>query len=349
MAQTTPYIFAHNEDEKSPIEQLTIGGPRGLFRRYIAECTIEGTPYWRIHQQKIGAFEEWLSQKKGVVPEKLVLGDITRARIQEFLNHIVSTWTTGTGNAYFAVIKGFTKFVKSHFPLYVNPADYVSYFPRVKRVPKGIPQEVIQALIDAAYQTGTSMFVRMRSGTIAELAAATGLRIDELRMLTLSQLSPDRAWLRNVICKNKMTRNVFIAEDLRPKLEEWLYLRDLKLRETKSSYAGLSDKQKGAIALFPTLHRARPKDPTSFFMHPNSMLQTFRDISEKAQTDTRYTCHRYRHAFAHHLLDVSKDIRLVQQALGHADISTTMTYTEREDEVIGEAMEQAWKRRGIRT
>ena len=53
--------------------------------------------------------------------------------------------------------------------------------------------------------------------------------------------------------------------------------------------------------------------------------------------------HLLRHTFAHTLLDHSKDIRLVSQALGHSDVRTTMIYTEREDEQVGEAIEAAAK------
>ena len=50
--------------------------------------------------------------------------------------------------------------------------------------------------------------------------------------------------------------------------------------------------------------------------------------------------HKLRHTFAHGLLDTSRDVRLVAQALGHSDVRTTMRYTERTDDEIAKAIEK---------
>jgi site-specific recombinase XerD len=61
--------------------------------------------------------------------------------------------------------------------------------------------------------------------------------------------------------------------------------------------------------------------------------------------ETKLHPHLLRHTFAVDLLDNSKDIRLVAQALGHSDVRITMRYTERGKEEVANAVEKARRRR----
>jgi site-specific recombinase XerD len=62
-------------------------------------------------------------------------------------------------------------------------------------------------------------------------------------------------------------------------------------------------------------------------VHETSLQKAIRNAAKEAGIAKRVTSHTLRHSFATHLLQSGKDIRVIQELLGHADLATTMIYT----------------------
>lgn len=203
-----------------------------------------------------------------------------------------------------AALRAFYKFAENEKILPLNIAENLSLPRRWKRLPKALTNSEIDKLL-APEQPESKETVRDQA--ILELAYASGLRLSELKNLRLEQLHLEAAFI-NVIGKGNKERVVPVGKKAVEALNRYL---------------------EGARPKFVT-----PKSPANVFLTsrgtPFAAVTLWLRIKNRvryAGVSRNITPHMLRHSFATHLLEHGADLRVIQELLGHANISTTEVYT----------------------
>jgi len=182
------------------------------------------------------------------------------------------------------------------------------------RVPAGIPKALDEAEVEAllAAVDGDDP-VALRDRALLELLYATGIRISEAVGLSLADLDADSATLR-VLGKGAKERIVPVGRIAIDALDRYLVAGRPELVRAGSARAG------GGEAVFLNSRGGR--------LSRQSCWTVVRRAGTRAGLGDRVHPHVLRHSAATHMLDHGADLRVVQELLGHASISTTQVYTK---------------------
>jgi len=203
-----------------------------------------------------------------------------------------------------AALRAFYKFAENEKFLPVNIAENLSLPRRWKRLPKALSNDEIKKLLAPENpETPESLCDQ----AILELAYASGLRLSELKNLRLEQLHLDAGFI-NVIGKGNKERVVPVGRTAVAALNRFIEVGRPKLVTPKSP-----------ANVFLT-QRGTPFASVTLWLHIKNRVR-------RAGVERNMTPHMLRHSFATHLLEHGADLRVIQELLGHANISTTEIYT----------------------
>ena len=203
-----------------------------------------------------------------------------------------------------AALRAFYKYAENEKILPANIAENLSLPRRWKRLPKALSNDEIKKLLAPENpETPESLCDQ----AILELAYASGLRLSELKNLRLEQLHLDAGFI-NVIGKGNKERVVPVGRTAVAALNRYIEAGRPKLVTPKSP-----------ANVFLT-HRGTPFASVTLWLHIKNRVR-------RAGVERNMTPHMLRHSFATHLLEHGADLRVIQELLGHANISTTEIYT----------------------
>ncbi|HEY4331561.1 MAG TPA: site-specific tyrosine recombinase XerD [Ilumatobacteraceae bacterium] len=199
------------------------------------------------------------------------------------------------------------------------------------RVPAGIPKPLSEAEVMALLGAVTGDEpVSLRDRALLELLYATGARISEAVGLTLADIDVDSGLVR-LFGKGSKERIVPFGRPAGAALAAWMGQTG-RPRMAPLRWARRGDSE----ALFLNHRGAR--------LSRQSAWHIVRSTGEAAGLTKELSPHVLRHSCATHLLDHGADLRIVQELLGHASISTTQIYTKVSQERLWEVYRAAHPR-----
>ncbi len=203
-----------------------------------------------------------------------------------------------------AALRAFYRYAENEKLLAANVAENLSLPRRWKRLPKALTGEEIEALLSPEQpETPASLCDQ----AVLELAYASGLRLAELRQIRLEQLQLEAGFV-NVIGKGNKERVVPLGRKAVAALQRYLEAGRPKLVTRRSP---------GNVFL---TKRGTPFAAVTLWLRIKQRVR-------RAGIARNVTPHMLRHSFATHLLEHGADLRVIQELLGHANISTTEIYT----------------------
>ena len=237
--------------------------------------------------------------------------------IQNYVKFLSKNFSPKSHSRKLSSLKAFFNYLFDLKLVNKNPIADVDFPKITKTIPKLLSEKEIFTLLERTYND--SSFKGLRMSVMMEILYATGIRISELVEIKNGDLSED---FSSVLIKGKGGKQRVVP--LFGKVKEVLkkYLFEKRHFNTKGSFLFPSNSKFGHI----TRHR--------FF-------QLLKKLSLECGINvSKVSPHTIRHSFASHLLERGVDLRIIQESLGHKDISTTQIYTHIQSKKIRKILEE---------
>jgi integrase/recombinase XerD len=274
------------------------------------------------YRRDLAAYCAWLAR------DGTALDDVAEADIERYVADLRNGGRAPASVARALVaVRMLHRFLSEEGRLATDPAADVA----APRVPQGLPRPLTEAevlsLLDAVVGNEP---VHRRDRAILEVLYGTGMRIGELVGLSFGDLDLEGGLVR-VFGKGSKERIVPLGRPSRRALGEWL-------------------SASGREALVPE-RWARRGDAEAIFLNQRGgrlsrqgAWAIVRHYGDRVGLGDRLSPHVLRHSCATHMVDHGADIRVVQELLGHASISTTPVYTKVSTERLRKVFEAAHPR-----
>jgi integrase/recombinase XerD len=241
------------------------------------------------------------------------LKDVTPSVIQSFESSLRQLdLSVAAINRMNSTLRSFFKYLEQEFELKDPTAD-ISFSKTVRRLPKALSIQQITSIIDSAYRESEP--ITLRDKAMLELLYSSGARVSELIGININDLSTVQTTDGEILT---------------------LKLRGKGSKERIVPLGSFASKaiDSYCVRVRPDLLAKKPKNNSALFLNSRggrisrqSAWKMVLNASSAAGVLEGVSPHVFRHSYATHLLDGGADIRVVQELLGHASVTTTQIYT----------------------
>jgi integrase/recombinase XerD len=223
-----------------------------------------------------------------------------------------------------AAAKSFFKFMTEEHQVEHNPTENIASLRVGRALPKPISVAQARRLLDEPTK-GEVTPESKRDKAMLELLYASGMRVSELVALNMGDVDYSGGYVR---CIGKGSKERMIPIYPRAALAVEDYLKDARphIVQTRTD----------EMALFLNVRGER--------LTRQGLWQILKGYARAANIESDVTPHTLRHSFATHMLNGGADLRMVQELLGHANISTTQVYTHLTSEHVKRTYEKSHPR-----
>ncbi|WP_104091928.1 site-specific tyrosine recombinase XerD [Arthrobacter sp. GMC3] len=264
------------------------------------------------YRRDLSRYQHFLAAFPVLEPEQ-----ITRHHVSEFAQGLSDGADGGSALGLrsaartIVAVRGLHKFWALEGLTTKDPAADVHPPMAGRRLPKAISVAQVTKILEAA---GSDTPAGLRDSAMLEFLYSTGARISEaigldVDDLVLAPAGGEGPSLVRLFGKGSKERLVPIGSYALRAIEAYLV----------RGRGSLAAKGKGTPALFLNVRGGR--------ISRQSAWTILKAAAEKAQVDLEVSPHTLRHSFATHLLEGGADVRVVQELLGHASVTTTQVYT----------------------
>ena len=279
------------------------------YQKGYAENTIKS------YKRDLKRFLEYIKEKG------LTISKVAKDDIMDYLIYLrLMSLSPATLSRNLASLKMFFRYLAYTQKVDKNVTSSVRFPKLPERLPRVLSKDDVEKLLNFSPKN----YIEIRDKAILELFYGSGLRVSELINLRFSDINLNEMFV-NAFGKGKKERLIPFGRFAREALERYLKESRPKFpRSTSTNYLFLS-KKGGPLT----------RQAVFYIVKKYAKMAGLRDW---------VTPHTLRHSFATHLLEGGADLKILQEMLGHADISTTQIYTHIDRKHITDVYKKAFPR-----